>query len=64
MKKLTSFVADYWLYVLKGDAKFYAWLGFLSLLIFGWVYGNYHAIVARHDRHRADRSGQLGVVFC
>ena len=41
MKKLTSFVAAYWLYVFRGSAKFYTWLGFLGLFIFGWVYGNY-----------------------
>ncbi len=41
MKKLISFVADYSLYALKGDTKFYAWIGFLALLICGWAYGNY-----------------------
>jgi molybdopterin-containing oxidoreductase family membrane subunit len=41
MKKLTSFVVDYWSYVFTGSAKFYAWIGFLGLFIFGWAYGNY-----------------------
>ncbi len=41
MKKLASFVVDYWVYVLKGGVKFYAWLGFLSLFLIGWAYGNF-----------------------
>ena len=41
MKKLISFVVDYWVYVLKGGVKFYAWLGFLFLFVFGWTYGNF-----------------------
>jgi molybdopterin-containing oxidoreductase family membrane subunit len=41
MKKLISFVVDYWVYVLKGGVKFYAWLGFLCLFLFGWTYGNF-----------------------
>ena len=35
---LSSFVSDYIRYVLKGGGKFYAWMGFLSLLIVGMVY--------------------------
>jgi len=41
MKKLISFVVDYWVYVLKGGVKFYAWLGFLCLFVIGWTYGNF-----------------------
>ena len=41
MKKKMSFVVDYWVYVLKGGIKFYAWLGFLSLFLIGWSYGNF-----------------------
>ena len=41
MKKLTSFVVDYWSYVFAGSTKFYAWIGFLGLFVFGWAYGNY-----------------------
>jgi molybdopterin-containing oxidoreductase family membrane subunit len=41
MKKLISFVVDYWVYVLKGGVKFYAWLGFLFLFVIGWTYGNF-----------------------
>jgi len=44
MKKLISFVVDYWVYVLKGGSKFYAWLGFLGIFVFGWAYGNYMQI--------------------
>jgi Ni/Fe-hydrogenase subunit HybB-like protein len=35
---LTRFVADYLRYVLKGGAKFYAWMGLLALLIAGMLY--------------------------
>ena len=35
---LTRFVADYIRYVLKGGAKFYAWMGLLALLIVGMLY--------------------------
>ncbi len=41
MKKMMSFVVDYWTYVLKGGPKFYAWLGFLSLFLIAWTYGNF-----------------------
>ncbi|MDP6437641.1 MAG: polysulfide reductase NrfD [Gammaproteobacteria bacterium] len=41
MKKLMSFVVDYWVYVLKGGPKFYAWLGFLCIFVIGWTYGNF-----------------------
>ncbi len=41
MKKLASFVADYWLYVFRGSKKFYTWVGFLGIFVIGWVYGNY-----------------------
>ena len=41
MKKLISFVVDYWVYVLKGGLKFYAWLGFLCIFVIGWTYGNF-----------------------
>jgi len=40
MKKLTSFVVDYWAYVFKGGPKFYGWLGFLCLFVIAWLYGN------------------------
>ena len=41
MRKLISFVVDYWVYVLKGGPKFYGWLGFLCLVVSGWLYGNF-----------------------
>jgi len=40
MKKMSSFVVDYWAYVFKGGPKFYAWLGFLCLFVVAWTYGN------------------------
>ena len=41
MKKLMSFVVDYWVYVFKGGPKFYAWLGFLCIFVVAWTYGNF-----------------------
>lgn len=41
MNKLSSFVFDYCSYVMKGDVKYYAWLGLLGIIIIFWFYGNY-----------------------
>lgn len=41
MEKLITFTTDYTRYVLKGGAKFYAWMGFLALLSAGALYGFY-----------------------
>jgi Ni/Fe-hydrogenase subunit HybB-like protein len=38
---LLRFVSDYLRYVLKGGAKFYAWMGVLALLIVGMLYVYY-----------------------
>lgn len=38
MEKLIKFAVDYARYVIKGGAKFYTWMGMLSLLIMGMVY--------------------------
>lgn len=38
---LTRFVSDYLRYVLKGGAKFYAWMGLLGLFILGMLYVYY-----------------------
>jgi Ni/Fe-hydrogenase subunit HybB-like protein len=38
---LTSFLTDYVRYVLKGGAKFYAWMGILGLFILGMLYVYY-----------------------
>jgi molybdopterin-containing oxidoreductase family membrane subunit len=38
---LIKFVLDYTRYVLKGGAKFYAWMGILALLIVGMLYVYY-----------------------
>lgn len=41
MRTLINFTIDYTRYVLKGGAKFYAWMGFLALLSAGALYGFY-----------------------
>ncbi len=41
MNSVIKFVADYTLYVLKGNAKYYLWMGFLALFVIPWAYGNY-----------------------
>jgi Ni/Fe-hydrogenase subunit HybB-like protein len=38
VEKLIKFAVDYARYVIKGGAKFYTWMGMLSLLIMGMVY--------------------------
>jgi molybdopterin-containing oxidoreductase family membrane subunit len=44
MKKVWSFCADFVVYLWKGGPKYWAWLGFLWLFIFGWLYGNYQQL--------------------
>lgn len=44
MNSKTSFVVDFIKYSLKGNAKYYAWLGFLSIFLIFWVYGNYQQL--------------------
>jgi molybdopterin-containing oxidoreductase family membrane subunit len=39
--KLISFATDYIRYILKGSVKFFAWMGFLAILIAGALYGYY-----------------------
>lgn len=41
MRTLINFTTDYSCYVLKGGAKFYAWMGFLAILGAGALYGFY-----------------------
>ncbi|MFV2091310.1 MAG: NrfD/PsrC family molybdoenzyme membrane anchor subunit, partial [Pseudomonadales bacterium] len=41
MKNIVSFCIDYVLYLLKGGIKYWAWLGFLSIFVLFWAYGNY-----------------------
>ena len=41
MEKLINFTTDYTRYVLKGGAKFYAWMGSLALLSAGALYAFY-----------------------
>jgi Ni/Fe-hydrogenase subunit HybB-like protein len=38
VRQLISFTTDYARYVLKGGTKFYAWMGFLAVLIAGMMY--------------------------
>ncbi|MDP6377578.1 MAG: polysulfide reductase NrfD [Pseudomonadales bacterium] len=41
MKPIISFCTDYVLYLFKGGIKYWAWLGFLSIFVVLWAYGNY-----------------------
>ncbi len=41
MKNMISFVFDYLLYIVRGNARYYIWLGFLALFLIPWGYGNY-----------------------
>ncbi len=47
MKSKIDFVLDFFSYALKGGAKYYAWLGILSLFIIPWAYGSYQQMVAK-----------------
>lgn len=44
MKKISKFTVDYLKYVVKGSPKFYAWVGFLSIFILFWLFGNYRQL--------------------
>ena len=44
MKTKIEFVIDTVIYVLKGGAKFYGWLLFLSFFIILWAFGNYQQL--------------------
>lgn len=41
MKKMTRFLLDYFSYVVRGGPKFYAWIGFLCILVAFLLYGTY-----------------------
>ena len=41
MNKIVSFCVDYMRYLLRGGLAYWAWLGFLWIFVFGWMYGNY-----------------------
>jgi Ni/Fe-hydrogenase subunit HybB-like protein len=41
MNSVIKFATDYILYVIKGNTKYYLWMGFLALFIIPWAYGNY-----------------------
>lgn len=41
MNKIARFAADFVLYAAKGGSRFYAWIGFLCLLILPLLYGEY-----------------------
>ena len=44
MKKVVSFCTDFVTYLFRGGPKYWVWLGFLWLFIFGWMYGNYQQL--------------------
>jgi len=44
MNKAWSFCVDFMLYLFKGGVKYWAWLGFLWIFVFAWVYGNYQQL--------------------
>jgi Ni/Fe-hydrogenase subunit HybB-like protein len=44
MKSKIQFVVDFLTYALKGDKRYYAWLGFLGLFVIFWFYGNYQQL--------------------
>jgi len=44
MNKVGSFCVDFILYLFKGGVKYWAWLGFLWIFVFAWVYGNYQQL--------------------
>ncbi|HJP50764.1 MAG TPA: NrfD/PsrC family molybdoenzyme membrane anchor subunit [Pseudomonadales bacterium] len=41
MNVMIKFVLDYLGYIIRGDKKYYLWLGFLALFIIPWLYGNF-----------------------
>lgn len=45
--KAISFAIDFVSYALKGDRRYYTWLGILGLLIIPWIYGAYEQFIAK-----------------
>ena len=41
MNVMIKFVLDYLGYIIRGDKKYYLWLGFLALFIIPWLYVNF-----------------------
>jgi molybdopterin-containing oxidoreductase family membrane subunit len=41
VKNILNFCADFFLYLWRGGVKYWVWLAFLWIFIFGWLYGNY-----------------------
>lgn len=44
---IINFVKDFFSYGLKGDKRYYTWLGILSLFILPWAYGSYQQLIAK-----------------
>jgi molybdopterin-containing oxidoreductase family membrane subunit len=44
---IVSFIKDFFSYGLKGDKRYYTWLGILSLFVLPWAYGSYQQLIAK-----------------
>lgn len=44
--KTIQFARDFICYALKGDSRYYTWLGILGILVIPWAYGSYEQLIA------------------
>lgn len=44
---IVKFITDFFSYGLKGDSRYYTWLGILGLFIIPWAYGSYEQLIAK-----------------
>lgn len=45
--KFIQFLIDFYRYALKGDSRYYTWLGILGLFLIPWAYGTYEQLIAK-----------------
>ena len=45
--KTIQFARDFFCYALKGDSRYYTWLGILGILVIPWAYGSYEQLVVK-----------------
>src|SRR3990172_8785209 len=45
MQTKIQFVRDFFCYALKGDSRYYTWLGILGILVIPWAYGSYEQLI-------------------